>query len=147
MVFFSAAKSNCEVYAAGGVLKKPTLLVRRHPNKEVYLEHIQDFFVVVRTSQSHSFEVFLVNENDAFGFLSRQEEESKQGKQAKQEESKPSELADPAPKKGLIDYCFEANKVVPLTPSPSPKSEVIEDTYRIFDMDVLKVALFYSDDD
>lgn len=146
MVFFSAAKSNCEVYAAGGVLKKPTLLVRRHPNKEVYLEHIQDFFVVVRTSQSHSFEVFLVNENDAFGFLSRQEEESKQGKQAKQEESK-QELEDPAPKKGLIDYCFEAKKVVPLTPSPSPKSEVIEDTYRIFDMDVLKVALFYSDDD
>ena len=143
MVFFSAAKSNCEVYAAGGVLKKPTLLVRRHLNKEVYLEHIQDFFVVVRTSQSHSFEVFLVNENDAFGFLSRQEEESKQGKH---EESK-QELEDPAPKKGLIDYCFEAKKVVPLTPSPSPKSEVIEDTYRIFDMDVLKVALFYSDDD
>lgn len=146
MVFFSAAKSNCEVYAAGGVLKKPTLLVRRHPNKEVYLEHIQDFFVVVRTSQSHSFEVFLVNENDAFGFLSRQEEESKQGKQGKQEESK-QEIADPAPKKGLIDYCFEAKKVVPLTPSPSPKSEVIEDTYRIFDMDVLKVASFSSDDD
>ena len=143
MVFFSAAKSNCEVYAAGGVLKKPTLLVRRHPNKEVYLEHIQDFFVVVRTSQSHSFEVFLVNENDAFGFLSRQEEESKQGKQ---EESK-QELEDPAPKKGLIDYCFEAKKVVPLTPSPSPKSEVIEDAYRIFDMDVLKVASFSSDDD
>lgn len=143
MVFFSAAKSNCEVYASGGVLTKPTLLVRRHPNKEVYLEHIQDFFVVVRTSQSHSFEVFLVNENDAFGFLAKQEEESRQAKQA-QEESK-QEIADPTPKKGLIDYCFEAKKVVPVTPSPPPKSEVIEDTYRIFDMDVLKVALFCSD--
>ena len=47
----------------------------------------------------------------------------------------------------MIDYCFEAKKVVPLTPSPPPKSEVIEDAYRIFDMDVLKVALFSSDDD
>lgn len=124
-MLFSAAKSNCEVFATGGVLKKPTLMVKRHANKEVYLEHIQDFFVVVRTSQSHSFEVFLVNEKDAFGFLSKQSLE--EGESADQ------------PQKGLIDYCFDAKKVVPLTPSPPPKSDVIEDTYRIFDMDVLKV--------
>ena len=63
-----------------------------------------------------------MNENDALGFLSKQTQEG-----------------EAEPKKGLIDYCFEAKKVVPLTPSPPPKSEVIEDTYRIFDMDVLKV--------
>lgn len=121
MVLFSAAKSNSEVYALGGLLKEPTLFVRRHENEEVYLEHIQDFFVVVRTSQSHSFEVFLVNENDAFGFLSQQEQQHRT--------------------KGLIDYCFEAKKVVPLTPAPSTDDgSFIQDDFRIFDMDVLRVC-------
>ena len=119
----SVSKSSSEIYVQGGVCKTPTLLIQRRANEECYVEHIQDFFVIVRNSPHQPFEVYLVNENDAFGNIPWLEGQGKG-------------------KGGLIDRCFEQKKVTPLTPSPvSHSNQLILDTFRIIDMDVMDVRL------
>lgn len=98
------------------------------------MEHIQKFFIVVRSSALKAFQVFLVHEDDVF---------------AGEGDVFAGERGQGHASKGLIDRCFEQGKVVQLTPSaPSApledageRSALIPDTYRIFDMDILKVKL------
>lgn len=103
-----------------------------------YVEHIQKFFIVVRSSALKAFQVFLVHEDDVF---------------AGESDVFAGKSAQAADAKGLIDRCFEQGKVVQLTPSApsapsassasiaSSHSALIPDAYRIFDMDILKVKM------
>ena len=98
------------------------------------MEHIQKFFIVVRSSALKAFQVFLVHEDDVF---------------AGEGDVFAGERGQGHASKGLIDRCFEQGKVVQLTPSaPSApledageRSGLIPDVYRIFDMDILKVKI------
>lgn len=98
------------------------------------MEHIQKFFIVVRSSALKAFQVFLVHEDDVF---------------AGEGDVFAGEGGQGHASKGLIDRCFEQGKVVQLTPSaPSAtledageRSALIPDAYRIFDMDILKVKM------
>lgn len=118
----SVSKTSSEILLQGGVCKKPTLLIQRRPDEECYIEHIQDFFVVVRNAHHQSFEVFLVNENDVFGNIAWLEGRGKG-------------------KGGLIDRCFDQKVAIPLTPSPNVSESKISDTYRIIDMDIMEVRI------
>ena len=70
--------------------------------------------MIVRNSPHQPFEVYLVNENDAFGNIPWLEGQGKG-------------------KGGLIDRCFEQKKVTPLTPSPvSHSNQLILDTFSAF---------------
>lgn len=82
------------------------------------MEHIQHFFIVVRNSPTQSFEVFLVREEDVFA----------------------NYLLKSSKKEGLIDQCFAQHKVIQLTPPLVNTSDIIPDSYRIFDMDIMKVS-------
>lgn len=98
------------------------------------MEHIQKFFIVVRSSALKAFQVFLVHEDDVF---------------AGEGDVFAGEGGQGNASKGLIDRCFEQGKVVQLTPTtPSAtledageRSGLIPDVYRIFDMDILKVKI------
>lgn len=101
------------------------------------MEHIQKFFIVVRSSALKAFQVFLVHEDDVF---------------AGEGDIFAGEGGQGHVTKGLIDRCFEQGKVVQLTPTtPSATSATLEDAgersalipdvYRIFDMDILKVKM------
>ena len=98
------------------------------------MEHIQKFFIVVRSSALKAFQVFLVHEDDVF---------------AGEGDIFAGERGQGHASKGLIDRCFEQGKVVQLTPTtPSAtledageRSGLIPDVYRIFDMDILKVKI------
>lgn len=118
----SVSKTSSEILLQGGVCKKPTLLIQRRPDEECYIEHIQDFFVVVRNAHHQSFEVFLINENDVFGNIAWLEGRGKG-------------------KGGLIDHCFDQKLAIPLTPSSTVSDTKISDTYRIIDMDIMEVHL------
>lgn len=129
MLFFSASKSDSEIFLQKPGGAQPVLLVKRRAQEEwglrarvrdrCYVEHIQEFFVVVRSSALKAFEVFLVHERDVFAAESER-----------------------SPKQGLIDRCFQQGKVVQLTPSApaAQPAALIPDAYRIFDMDILKVG-------
>ena len=86
------------------------------------MEHIQHFFIVVRNSPTQSFEVFLVREEDVFA----------------------NHLQKSSKIEGLIDQCFAQHKVIQLTPSLVNTSDIIPDSYRIFDMDIMKVGVSRS---
>ena len=98
------------------------------------MEHIQKFFIVVRSSALKAFQVFLVHEDDVF---------------AGEGDVFAGEGGQGNASKGLIDRCFEQGKVVQLTPTtPSAtledageRSGLIPDVYRIFDTDILKVKI------
>ena len=98
------------------------------------MEHIQKFFIVVRSSALKAFQVFLVHEDDVF---------------AGEGDVFAGERGQGHVSKGLIDRCFEQGKVVQLTPSATSatledageRSGLIPDVYRIFDMDILKVNM------
>ena len=98
------------------------------------MEHIQKFFIVVRSSALKAFQVFLVHEDDVF---------------AGEGDIFAGERGQGHVSKGLIDRCFEQGKVVQLTPSATSatledageRSGLIPDVYRIFDMDILKVKM------
>lgn len=95
------------------------------------MEHIQKFFIVVRSSALKAFQVFLVHEDDVF---------------AGEGDVFAGERGQGNASKGLIDRCFEQGKVVQLTPSATledagERSALIPDVYRIFDMDILKVKM------
>lgn len=129
MLFFSTSKSDSEIFLQKADARAPILLIKRHAQEEwasrerlrdrCYVEHIQEFFIVVKSSALKAFEVFLVHEKDVF---------------AGEIQAKPSQ--------GLIDRCFEQGKFVQLTPTPvTATSKLIPDSYRIFDMDILKVEI------
>lgn len=130
-MLISTSKSDTEVYLKGGKCLRPTLLVKRQPNKEwvvlllfycirCYVEHIQHFFVVFQTSRNTAFDVFLVNEDDVFSYMNS--------------ESKSSA--------GLLDCCLRDSKFIRLTSSQSPNVDVFN-TFRIFDMDIMKVVFLF----
>ena len=82
-------------------------------NNRYFVEHIQNFFVVLQSSESSSFDVFLVNENDAFSYASQS-------------------------KQGLLDLCIRDNKFIRLTSKPSSTVDLLN-TYTIIDMDIMRV--------
>ncbi|CBK22956.2 uncharacterized protein [Blastocystis hominis] len=135
MLFFSASKSDSEIFLQRPGRDSPVRLVQRRAQEECYVEHIQKFFIVVRSSALKAFQVFLVHEDDVF---------------AGESDVFAGKSAQAADAKGLIDRCFEQGKVVQLTPSApsassassasiaSSHSALIPDAYRIFDMDILK---------
>lgn len=128
MVVHSISRGGSELYVKGGVCREPTLFLQRQDN-ECYVEHIQDFFVVICNKPHQPSEVYLVNENDVFGNLPWLEGRGNG-------------------KGGLIDRCFEQKKVVPLTPQSNSSTmagpmEKIPDDYRIFDMDVMEVGIAF----
>ena len=122
ITIMSVSKTSSEILLQGGICKKPTLLIQRRPDEECYIEHIQDYFVVVRNAHHQSFEVFLINENDVFGNMAWLEGRGKG-------------------KGGLIDHCFDKKLAIPLTPSPNVSDSKISDSYRIIDMDIMEVLL------
>ena len=155
MIIHSLARGSSEIYLQGGICKQPVLLMERQDH-ECYIEHIQNFFVVIRNKQHQSFEVCLVNENDVFGNLPWLEGRS---------EGRGTSGTSGG---GLIDRCFEQKKIVPLTPSTfssgltipstislsssssssylptsfsSQQESLIPDDYRILDMDVMEVCV------
>ena len=102
--------------------------MKRQPNMECllltvfircYIEHIQQFFVVLRSSKQSSLDVFLVHEEDAFSYLNSRNGEN-----------------------GLLDCCFRDNKVTRLTSQPSTVD--LLSTYNIFDIDITRVGFFYT---
>ena len=122
ITIMSVSKTSSEILLQGGICKKPTLLIQRRPDEECYIEHIQDYFVVVRNAHHQSFEVFLINENDVFGNMAWLEGRGKG-------------------KGGLIDHCFDQKLAIPLTPSPNVSDSKTSDSYRIIDMDIMEVLL------
>ena len=69
--------------------------------------------MVLQSSESSSFDVFLVNENDAFSYSSQS-------------------------KQGLLDLCIRDNKFIRLTSKPSSTIDLLN-TYTIIDMDIMRV--------
>ena len=130
ITLISTSKSDTEVYLKGKKSSPPILLVKRQPNIEYiehsnrmigrcYVEHIQNFFIVLQTSQTTAFDVYLVNEKDAFSYQNSIKDE----------------------KLGLLDLCLRDGKCIRLTAKQDLNVDLLN-TYQIIDMDIMKVVIF-----